>query len=469
MGTRRRFLKSVGLGASSVLLGPLLTKIAMADEHQTPPRRFFFVVDGNGFEPVTMLSQTARMALNSSLASPLVNERWWHRRYRHDSVLVAPNRLESAPALTGLGDLTGRSAVVLGLSSKITGGGHSAKHGVLSSARSSGGPGGISLDAWLSERPQVRRETAFDAIRLGVGSDSSRSLDFGTCAYGLGRPAPMMLKPEQAFLALFGSISGGAVAEAFGRRGAQLDFAVRDVRASIQEFTGSAIERGKLQGYLAGLESQRLLRERIVGLEAQLRAAQPQAPENGASALGRFQQNLDIAATAMVSGLTNVCVVGCGTGGDFSLTYPEVLRGVARHDLHHESGGNPQFLAAIHEVTRLQVEAIAGVARRFQQTPDGEGGTMLDNTVIVFIGDNGEQHHSTASDFPVLMIGGEGLGLNTGGRTLIYPGLSSDGHRQVSNLWNTLGYACGEQLDGFGKEGPTRRAFGPLQELLAGG
>ena len=92
---------------------------------------------------------------------------------------------------------------------------------------------------------------------------------------------------------------------------------------------------------------------------------------------------------------------------------------------------------------------------------------MLDHTVIVYIGDNGEQHHSTASEFPVVLIGGRALGLQTNGRTLVYPGMSSDGHRQLSNLWNTLGYVAGEELDDFGAEGPSRRALGPLAELLA--
>ena len=109
---------------------------------------------------------------------------------------------------------------------------------------------------------------------------------------------------------------------------------------------------------------------------------------------------------------------------------------------------------------------IADVARRLRDTPDVLGGTMLDHTAIVYISDNGEQHHSTASEFPVLLLGGRGLGLRTEGRTIFYPGLGSERHLQLSNLWNTLGYLAGEELDDFGQEGRTRRATGPLGELL---
>ena len=90
---------------------------------------------------------------------------------------------------------------------------------------------------------------------------------------------------------------------------------------------------------------------------------------------------------------------------------------------------------------------------------------MLDHTAIVFMSDNGEQHHSTASDWPMLLLGGNAMGLQTGGRTIIYPGIGRPGHRQVSNVYNTVGYAAGEALDTFGDERTTRVAEGPLTEL----
>ena len=74
-------------------------------------------------------------------------------------------------------------------------------------------------------------------------------------------------------------------------------------------------------------------------------------------------------------------------------------------------------------------------------------------------------------EFPVVLIGGGALGLRTGGRSLVYPGLDQlgAGHRQVSNVWNTLGYLAGAELDAFGGESQrsgTRSAEGPLSELM---
>ena len=80
--------------------------------------------------------------------------------------------------------------------------------------------------------------------------------------------------------------------------------------------------------------------------------------------------------------------------------------------------------------------------------------------------DNGEQHHSEAREWPTLLVGGDALGLKTDGRTVVFPGDGSTGNRQVSNLFNTLGYALGDtSMDRFGREGDTRIAAGPLTEL----
>lgn len=108
-----------------------------------------------------------------------------------------------------------------------------------------------------------------------------------------------------------------------------------------------------------------------------------------------------------------------------------------------------------------------GFAYPLAATPEvGASGSMLDHTAIVFMSDNGEQHHSTAAEWPTLVLGGNALGLLTDGRTVIYPEMGQTNNRQVSNLFNTLGHAAGDaDFNTFGNEGPTRIAPGPLSEL----
>ena len=485
--SRRDILRTIGLGGlgglasittpsiasllSSSLsfkgLSSLLSHQAWAQEMRHPPRRFLFVIEGNGLEPVTLLSDPARAALEATLSQPLEGARWWYQRYRHQQTLSVSDALISAPALTHLGDLEGEATVVLGLSSRIAGGGHSALHGVLASARSTGGaPGGITIDAWLAQQDSIRGDSPYDAVRLGVGVRPDRPLDFGTCAYQAGRAAPLMLKPTQAYQALFGSVADEQGAAAFARSGRQLDVVIEDVQSHIRNLSTYPRERTKLEAYLTALESRVLFRERVLALGEQLSARAPTAPVESDDAHERFRQQLNLAEASLISGLTNVCVVGCGTGNDFNLSYPSTITRIARHDLHHGSDQNQDYLDALHLVTQTQLDMVFDVARRLRATPDISGGNMLDHTLIIYLGDNGEQHHSTASEFPLLLLGGRGMGRSGLGQTLIYPGLEAERHRQLSNLWNTFAYLGSAPLNHFGEEGRTRRALGPLTELL---
>lgn len=437
------------------------------------PCRFVFVVEGNCFEPTTLLAPSARSALDASLSAPVGDSRWWHRRYRHETVQeVASPDLGDAPALGPLRDagLLSESSVLFGLSSKIIGGGHSGYHGSLSSARTIGGaPGGQTIDAFLASQSTIVGERPFDALRLGVGT--GRPLDFGTCAFDEGRPAPMILQPETAYAVLFGAVSSSdAARDAFLRRGNLLDYARSEVQGAQAAFSGSAEEREKLETYLASLEELQSRHGRLLSLEDTLRMHAPQGPEDNPlygsdDGLVQLEAQFELATAALLGELTNVVVLGSGTGNDFGLRYPSVSP-VGRHDMHHGSSREPSLLAAIHEITRRQVQLIANLASRLAATPDVGGGTMLDRTLIVYVSDNGEQHHSTASDFPILLVGGRDLGVQSHGQSILYPGVGQIEHRQLSNLWNTVGHLAGQDLNDFGKEGPSRIAEGPLAEVL---
>ena len=172
----------------------------------------------------------------------------------------------------------------------------------------------------------------------------------------------------------------------------------------------------------------------------------------------------------MKGDLTNVVVLASGTGDlHFDLNYtglPGEGIPTTRHDLHHASNSSSTAVKAIHWVTQQQVEMVCKLARDLAATPEPNAdGSMLDHTVIVYMSDNGEQHHSKGLDWPMLMIGGKKLGMKQGGRTIIYPTMGYEGHRQVSNVFNTLGHTAGQNLNLFGKEGPLRIKKGPLSDI----
>jgi hypothetical protein len=491
--SRRALLRGLAGGAGGALLLPLMSKLTQAAPPSTP--RFVFIVEGNCYEPITVLDPQAMAAINQSASNPItMTDRWWYSRYGHKSPLVVSStQFANTKALGAIeaNGLAGKAAVLLGLSSRITGGGHSAFHGVLSSTRTVGGlPSGPTIDAALAVVPGVRGQTPYDAIRLGANSDLSKRLNYDTCAYDQGRPAPLIVDPYAAFSTLFGLVGSAAEQAAFDQRGNLLGFALDDVKASLAAFGGNSAERAKLEAYLASLEESQARQTQLLALRDKLTPLAPESPAtnplydqnkaNNNNTLKRFAGQLQLATAALRGELTHVAVIGCGSGGSFDMTYP-TANPASNNDItrHNGSSSDASYVQTIHDATKQQIDAIVQhMALPLENTPDPAGGTMLDNTVIVFIADNGEQHHATGSEFPVVLIGGSNLGLSTGGRTIVYPGVDTGdtGHRQISNLWATLGKLAGAaptqvgstkvDFDLFGKEGPGRIAPGPLSELL---
>jgi hypothetical protein len=481
MVTRRHFLgTALALGVGSALFGPFARRARAANG---TPRRFVFVIEGNGVEPACFLSEAARAELDGINAKPIDAQRWWYKDYQHDAPVVLQNSgLGSATALTPLlGDggevasLESKSAVVFGLSSRVTGGGHSTASGALSCAGSSARhPGGVSIDAFLASLPQVRQNTPFEAIRLGVHPNNRPArINYTTAAYGPGKPAPVIIDPSSAYTNLFGSVGTEEEMARFARRGDLLDFGLTSTAKRLACFAGGLEQRAKLETYAGSLEE---LLERQATLEAMapmLAANKPPSPTESplytsSDPLERLRAQFGLAQSGLTTGLSNVALLGSGIGGHFDLDYPSyasVIDGRSRHDLHHEAAGNPVFIDTIHAVSRDHVQMVADLARALDGVPEN-GGTMLDHTLIVYMGDNGEQHHSTASEWPILLVGGQAMGFNTDGRTILYPGVDGgSGHRQVSSFFTTLAHAAGEEVDSFGVEGSTLVAEGPLPEV----
>ena len=289
----------------------------------------------------------------------------FNREYQHARPLtITTLHLADATALNvlapgqGVSDLRGEAVVLFGLSSKVAGGGHGSGYGALSSAASRGGvPTAISIDSWLSRQPGVDRQTPFETIRLGVVPKVDQRLQYGLCAFGARRPAPIVVDPNVAFNSLFGSIAEGPAQRAFNSRSDLLSFAAQDVRRALNEFVGSNQERTKLETYLASLETLTQRQTRLLASEAELRAVVPSQAGfsdllSSRHPLERLEAQFELATASLLGGLTSVALISCGTG-DFGLTYSSLesifeedpnYRGlVDRHTVCHEAGGNPIY------------------------------------------------------------------------------------------------------------------------------
>ncbi len=464
---RRALLKGA---VSAGLLAPFYRDVFAQTQMGQKPARLVIVMECNGIYPEAFLSNGTRTALG-----PGVNGRHIFYNAYPSTVLTRPeDDLASALCLgplaggggAGEASLVERAAVVLGLSSTISGGGHSSGTGALSCAVDGAAP---TFDAVVS--PRLKRSAPFDAIRLGTSS-ARTPIVYESCAFGPKRPAGILVNPALAYDTFFGTLVGGG--NMTGERTQLFDFARDDVRAALQTFRGSSAERMKLERYLASLDALRSRETQLGQMAAQVRPLLPPAPRDNpllASSNGPpdsmkwLEAQFEIATAALLGGLTNVVVLAAGTSG-FDVRYDSGISGLSRHDLQHGIG-TPANWTAIAEVTRRHVALTGRLARALAATPEvGASGSMLDHTAIVLMSDNGEQHHSEAREWPTLLLGGNALGLRTDGRTVVFPGYGKGSNRQMSNLFNTLGHALGDpSMNAFGNEGPTRIAQGPLSEL----
>jgi hypothetical protein len=415
---RRSFLGlSTALGAS--LFTPFLRQ---AWAGGGAPRRFVFLVEGNGVEPTNLMTPGVRAAIEAQAIQAPGTRRYFPHLYGHDTPLLLTEDLSTAPSLDPLGpaagaDLTGLSSVVLGLSSTITGSGHTTNFGALSCTRSTPSrAGGPTIDGVLAAQAAVRGTAPFDAVRLGVHSLST-SMNTSTCAYGAGQAAPVVIDPVQAFANLFGVVGDPASQAAFSRRGRLLDYAMADVNATLGQFSGNSAERAKLEAYLTSLQTVKDRQQDLTALAPSLSGVAPTPPSasglyTSADPFDRLQAHVDLVQAALIGGLTNLAVLSVGAGGGFDLAYPSLIADIRRHDLHHMDPAivDPAIaVGVIRDATREVVAKAAGLARALQAVPE-DGGTMLDNTLIVVMSGNGEQHHSSAEEWPFLLLGGQAMG-----------------------------------------------------------
>lgn len=470
---RRNFLRALGIGASGALVAPLL-KSTIASANGTIPCRFVIFVEGNGIEPKAV--HTSAIA-NAVVGSSTMDG---NRQYTHETPITVPNAdLSSARALVSLADggIVNKSALLLGLSNQDAGGGHTSGHGALSCARQNGGiPQAVSIDHYLGQLPAVQRESPFDVVRVGMGSGR---LNYGLCAFDNSKPAPVIHDPTLAFNTLFGSVAAGAGQEVFRTRGELLDIGREDVNKALAAFSGNSSERAKLEAYLSSIEQMVARRQKLEGMASQLQAVKPTEPADeplyaSEAPYDRLLVQTDLVIASLLGGLTNVAVVSCGGGGAWGMTYPtlsglypggDIVRG---HTLRHSAAGQAPdvgYRYLLHELTKRNIDEMARLARALDAVDEpNANGTMLDHTVMIYMPDNGEKHHSSCEEWAALVIGGGALGFNTDGRSIVYPRVGRTEHREIENLFCTLAHSAGDAIAGFGS-GQNRYAEGPLPEL----
>ncbi|MEO1995841.1 MAG: DUF1552 domain-containing protein [Planctomycetaceae bacterium] len=455
--TRRQALKGLTLGAGATLLNPLIQRVVAQSEGRsdTPPR-FVFVLQSNGFDAI-------------QACPPTIPFQPYADRNRFQSFDLTQHALPQG--LAPLERHKKRVTVLQGLSGKCTGGGHSVQSGALGQFRLSGAnssPLGITIDYQLGQAvPGI-----LPWIGVGMSANARRTATLQFAARAPHKPLAIALNPEKAYRAYFSVAAKGDLKKRFHLKRNLLDYMIGDVKRTQKQL--GALGGVELEAYLDAYDSLAKRQYRLLGAERQLSQAAP-APDDrfhSAVATQRLEAQFEIAACALIGGLSNVATITSAAGEINAQPYLGIGIEESNHGYGH-MGGNRRDARGIpfYEKSRgFVMGLIAKMVDRLESMPEGNG-TMMDKTLIVYMSDAPDTHHSTAMEWPLLLVGDLGGRLQLGGHYINSPGYGKPGHRTVGSFYSTLLHAAGVPQDTFGRLDPdldeAAMQTGPCPELLA--
>lgn len=462
--SRREFLKTSSLGASSVLLSPMLRSLAAEAEggSKKRPHRFVFVVKSSGILPDSLVPPT----LEKQVAD------------RTKTATIELDEHHLPPTLQPLEPLKPYVGIVQGMSGRMCRGGHSSWFGAMGVYKTGGEHNsGEILRATADSELARLYPSPFQHVGLALrgkvmGKETEGTLYPGLTAVSAGRELPFQASPDVAYEQLFGSaVSNSERAKMrYGLQSNLLDFMVDDIKQLNRALP--ATERERMGHYLGAFEELRIRREKLAGMRAQIRKW---APEFGDQYLSkkpttRQQAHFDLIAAALISGITNVVTMRLD---NISTTYDDL--GLSERNVHgigHRelcNGKSPEQARDI--IRRHHMELLADLANQLKAVPEGDG-NMLDNTTIVYFSDSGNEHHGNLNEWPYVVIGGCGGRIKVAGKYIQFPEYGAAGHQTIGNWWTTLLNAHGNPIEHFGnldlalqKNGVPQS--GPIAELIA--
>lgn len=188
-------------------------------------------------------------------------------------------------------------------------------------------------------------------------------------------------------------------------------------------------------------------------------AMDPNAEVNVDTYITQIVDNMiDLVVTALRCDFTRIATLQFGYGGGKWRFAWEGINMNCHDDVAHldtsDAGSSPVNTHRVVLMNQYYANCVAKLATALDAIPDG-GGTMLDNTLVVWANELGRGDHNQ-ENVPIVFIGGAGGGVPRGGRVI------DAGRQPFNRLGCTILNLFGEPSLGFG-DAPT---CGPFQGLL---
>ena len=468
--TRRRVLQDLSLGGVSLAMAPFLRSVQAhaAGSDNRLPKRFVFVVKSSGIDRYNLVPDGLENQFKPT-----------GKRTGGDKLVDVPLSDRKLPEkLASLEPFKDRLTILQGLSGEGFSGNHTAGYGALSCHNSEKVAVAPTVDCLLGQHlsagPYAMYGMAMNGRLLETGWKPDDTYCFpNLSAYKSGTPVAYQASPRKAFLELFGAAV--ATPEQLERKlalnGSLMDFLTEDARRVERQLTGDDKERFAL--YMESFESLRNIEEKKAALTDRIQLHAPKLTEryDSMTPTDRIAAQFDIGTAALIAGLTNVVTLRPDTLG---VKYSGLgLTGNSVHDIGHlqenKAGNGWTGHQARMEIEKFQLNYITEMAKKLDRMPEGNG-TMLDNTLIVYMSCAGGGHHGPMSDWPFILLGGMAKKLRMG-RYIEYPKYREKGHRTIANLYLSLMKVAGMQTpETFGQPDSNLKHLdvgGPLAELMA--
>ena len=439
------------------------------------PKRFVFVVKSSGIDKFNLVPE----GLENHYVSPASGSKLGNKARRLGPLVEVSLQDHKLPEkLSQLEDFKKRLTIIQSLSGEGFSGNHTSGYGALSCHNSETVAVAPTIDCLLGQHlssgPYSMYGLATNGRLLeGGGGGLADSYCYpNLSAYKAGMPVPFQASPRKAFTELFGaSIAPPEQLEAeLALNGNLMNFLTEDGKRLEKQLSGDDKERFAL--YLNSFESLQEIEKKKAGLVNRIRKYSPTAgPEyDSLKPKHRIESYFELAGSALVTGLTNVVTLRPDTLG---VQYTELGIRNSVHALGHLQENKATNGMTGHDaraaVEKLHLAGIAELAKKLDAMPEGDG-SMLDNTLIVYMSCAGGDHHGGQADWPFLLLGGMAGKLKMG-RYLEFPKYRESGHRTIGNLYLSFMEAAGiRPPETFGQTDSNLKDLdvtGPLAELMA--
>ncbi|MFT5468269.1 MAG: hypothetical protein ACI8UO_003378 [Verrucomicrobiales bacterium] len=472
---RRQFLRNLSLGGSSLAMVPFLNSVRVhaAGDEAALPKRFVFVVKASGIDKFNLVPD----GLENRYINPDDGKKLGNSARRLGPLVDAPLADQQLPEkLNALDSLKDRLTIIQSLSGVGFRGDHTTGFGALSCHDSEKVAIAPTLDCLLGQHlstgPYPMYGMAMNGRLLETGWKPEDTYCYpNLSAYGAAKPVAYQGSPRKAFLELFGAAvaSPEQLEKKLALNGNLMDFLTEDARRVGRQLSGDDKERFAL--YMDSFDSLRKIEEKKAALTDQIQEHAPKLSDryNSMAPSARIESHFEIASAALVAGLTNVITLRPDTMG---VKYSELGLSNSVHSIGHlqentASNGWTGHQARM-EIEKLHLKQIANMAKKLDSIPEGNG-SMLDNTLIVYMACSGGDHHGGMADWPFVLLGGMAGNLKMG-RYIEYPKYREGGHRTIANLYLSLMHAAGiEAPETFGQPDANLKDLelsGPLAELM---